>query len=311
MNFIALDFETANSSRASVCSIGLIEYKEGSVIREYYKLIKPKNNYFAPMNTRVHGITQEDVSDAEEFDILWKREIKPLLEGRLIISHNAKFDMGVLRAVLDQYHLPYPMLAYNCTLNISKKTWSLPKYNLNVVSAYLGFTFRHHQALDDARAAAHIFLCAKEELGAVDSRDLVNKTGTTNGVMYEHGYEPARLNNKKPVKKEKCSAYPATTNHFDPAHPFYKASIVFTGKLKSLKREEAIQKVVDLGAKFQPSIESTTNFIIVGEESFKEYMRGNKTSKLEQVETFLSQGYPIEIIPESDFLQYFPSSSMN
>ncbi|MGA9290154.1 MAG: 3'-5' exonuclease [Anaerobacillus sp.] len=197
MNFIALDFETANSSRGSVCSIGLVEYENGQLVREYYRLIKPKQNYFAGINISIHGITAEDVADEPEFDVLWKEEIRELVEGKFLVAHNAQFDMSVLRAVLDQYNLPYPMLAYNCTVNISKKTWTLPRYKLNVVSDYLGIELDHHHALDDARASALILLKAAEELRAVDVKDLVTKTGTTNGMLFDTGYEPAKLNKRR------------------------------------------------------------------------------------------------------------------
>ena len=197
MNFVALDFETANSSRGSVCSIGLVEYENGQLIREYYRLIKPKQNYFSGINISVHGITAEDVANEHEFDVLWHEEIRQLVEGKFLVAHNAQFDMSVLRAVLDQYNLPYPMLAYNCTVNISKKTWALPRYKLNVVSDYLGIELDHHHALDDARASAMILLKAAEELRAVDVKDLVTKTGTENGMMFDTGYEPAKLNKRR------------------------------------------------------------------------------------------------------------------
>lgn len=201
MNFVALDFETANSQRGSVCSIGLVEYENGELIREYYRLVKPKQNYFAGINISIHGITEEDVADAPEFDVLWREEIRELVEGKFLIAHNAQFDMSVLRAVLDQYSLPYPMLAYNCTVNLSKKTWTLPRYKLNVVSDYLGIDLDHHHALDDARASALIFLKAAETLNASDVTELVERTGTANGVLFDNGYEPAKLNKKRAKKK--------------------------------------------------------------------------------------------------------------
>jgi DNA polymerase III subunit epsilon len=206
MNFVALDFETANSSRGSVCSIGLVEYEDGQLIREYYRLVKPKQNVFSGINISIHGITEEDVEDAPEFDVLWREEIRELVEGKFLIAHNAQFDMSVLRAVLDQYGLPYPMLAYNCTVNLSKKTWALPKYKLNVVSDYLGIQLDHHHALDDARASAQIFLKVAETLDTADINELIERTGTANGIIFDSGYEPAKLNKKNSRKTKKTPA---------------------------------------------------------------------------------------------------------
>lgn len=211
MNFVALDFETANSSRDSVCSIGLVEYEQGQLKQEYYRLVKPKRNYFSSFNIGIHGIKEQDVEDASEFGELWEREIRDLIEGKLVVAHNAQFDMSVLRAVLDQYNLPYPMIAYNCTVNISKKTWHLPKYNLNIVSDHLGIPLNHHQALDDARASAQILVKAAEALHATNEKDLIEKTGTTNGMMFDSGYEPARINKKKPAKRPEVQTFSAAT----------------------------------------------------------------------------------------------------
>ncbi|QHE51216.1 exonuclease domain-containing protein [Pontibacillus sp. HMF3514] len=303
MNFVALDFETANSSRGSVCSIGLVEYENGKLKNEYYRLVKPKRNYFSSFNISIHGITKQDVEDAYEFDELWEKEIHGLLEGKLVVAHNAQFDMSVLRAVLDQYNLPYPMLAYNCTVNISKKIWHLPQYKLNHVSDYLGISLNHHQALDDARASAQILLKAGEQLEAIDEKDLIDKTGTTNGMMYGTGYEPARINKKKPAKKPEAKTFVSATTEFNTSHPFYRSSFVFTGKMDEMQRDDAIQQIVDLGGEWHSSVERSTDFVVVGNKSYEKYRNGEKSSKLERVETLLSQGFPIEIISEAEFLK--------
>lgn len=303
MDFVALDFETANSSRGSVCSIGLVEYEKGKLKKEYYRLVKPKQNYFAGINVSIHGITKDDVADAPEFDVLWESEIRELLEGKFLVAHNAQFDMSVLRAVLDQYNLPYPMLAYNCTVNISKKTWALPRYKLNIVSDYLGIELDHHHALDDARASAEILLKAAEELRATNVKELVDKTNTTNGMMFDTSYEPAKLNKRRQAKKQAESFVAATSEH-DTNHPFYHTSIVFTGKLDRMKREEAIKRIVDLGGKWQRNVEASTNYLIVGNATFRNYKNGVKNSQLERAETLLAQGHSIEVISEADFLKH-------
>ena len=56
-DFAAIDFETANAFRCSVCSVGLVIVKDGIVIDKIYELIKPEPNYYDYWNTRVHGLT--------------------------------------------------------------------------------------------------------------------------------------------------------------------------------------------------------------------------------------------------------------
>ena len=42
--FAALDFETANQCRSSVCSIGLVFVENNKIVDTYYQLIKPCPN---------------------------------------------------------------------------------------------------------------------------------------------------------------------------------------------------------------------------------------------------------------------------
>ena len=45
-NFVAIDFETANASRSSVCSVGLVIVRDGIITDKIYELIKPEPNYY-------------------------------------------------------------------------------------------------------------------------------------------------------------------------------------------------------------------------------------------------------------------------
>ena len=56
-DFIAIDFETANSSRSSVCEIGLSFVEEGKITKTLSRKVKPKDNQYDYFNIQVHGIT--------------------------------------------------------------------------------------------------------------------------------------------------------------------------------------------------------------------------------------------------------------
>ena len=80
MNFTAIDFETANCARASVCAVGLVRVENGKTVAEYNTLINPET-YFDWRCVNVHGITPEDVESAPTFPKVWK-EIKPFFVGQ-------------------------------------------------------------------------------------------------------------------------------------------------------------------------------------------------------------------------------------
>lgn len=66
-DFAAIDFETANSQRTSVCSVGIVVYRDGVKVDEYYSLIKPEPEYYTYWCSQVHGLTAYDTADAPTF----------------------------------------------------------------------------------------------------------------------------------------------------------------------------------------------------------------------------------------------------
>ena len=90
-NFAAIDFETANEQRTSVCSGGIVIVREGEIVDTYYSLIRPEPEYYTYWNTRVHGLTLADTAKAPIFPTVWQ-EIAPLIEGLPLIAHNKGFD---------------------------------------------------------------------------------------------------------------------------------------------------------------------------------------------------------------------------
>lgn len=168
MNFAAIDFETATSARDSACSVAVVEVKEGKLYDSYYTLIQPPGNRYNWFNTRIHGITREDTATAPDFAAIWP-ELRSHLEGRIVVAHNARFDMGVLGACLAREGLGIPDFAYCDTVAISRKAWpELVNHKLDTVGSFLHIEFNHHNALDDARTCAYIPVAAAKEM-AVDS----------------------------------------------------------------------------------------------------------------------------------------------
>ena len=66
-DFAAIDFETANGKRTSVCSVGVVIVRNGKIVKKIYRLIRPCPNYYTQWTTAVHGLTYADTEEAEEF----------------------------------------------------------------------------------------------------------------------------------------------------------------------------------------------------------------------------------------------------
>ncbi|UQZ35385.1 DNA polymerase III subunit epsilon [Paenibacillus sp. PK3_47] len=200
MNFTAIDFETANSSRSSACSLGLVQIRDGVITAEHVWLIDPRQR-FDGMNIAIHGITPSMVQGQPTFGELWPTLV-PLLQDEIVVAHNAAFDMSVLRYCLDASGNSYPAFQYMCSYLLSKKILQdLPSHKLNVVSQHFGITLKHHDALDDARASAGILLKLMEKEQHHDPLLLAGSQGYTAGTLYAGGYTPFKAQPKKAAKK--------------------------------------------------------------------------------------------------------------
>lgn len=87
----AIDFETANECRTSVCSVGVVVVRDCEIAEMFYSLIRPAPNYYRRFCCEVHGLCDDDTRDAPVFPDVW-RQIEPLIEGLPLGAHNVRFD---------------------------------------------------------------------------------------------------------------------------------------------------------------------------------------------------------------------------
>lgn len=304
MDFVALDFETANEKRHSPCALGLCVIEKNEVVLEKYWLIKPYELRFSPMNIWIHGIREGDVVDAPTFDVLWD-ELKPYLEGKLVVCHNASFDISVLRRTLDLYELPYPTFDYCCTMVMSKQFYPyLVNSKLNTVSRYLDFDFNHHHAGSDASACANILLRISEELACDDIATLSELVGFKIGNVFEHGYSPAGSSYGKVISKRgmPCDDGQAPTSSTCETDFFRDKIVAFTGPLTSMSRSEAIGWVERCGGDYSPSVTLKTSIVVTGMKDPLTLKPSQMSSKLRRVMELMNRGQKITLLDEASFL---------
>jgi DNA polymerase III subunit epsilon len=159
--FIALDTET-NGYGGDLCEmteVGAVLVGGGELHETYDSLVKVERPLSRGIQ-RFTGITQGMVDGAPPPDEVLP-EIADLLEGRVLVAHNARFDVGVLRQAFERVGIDWPKPPVLCTVQLARRFAPLArKRGLAMLAGSLGIEVDEvHRALPDALTCARVF-CA-------------------------------------------------------------------------------------------------------------------------------------------------------
>lgn len=160
LDFTAIDFEAANSDRASACAVGLTVVRGGIITHTRSWLIAPHTGpeSFDRYATRIHGIDASMVAGAPSLEDSM-RTLAGIIGDGPVLAHNIGYDADVLRTSFEIAGLPRPTNDFRCTEKLSRAALRLPKNKLADVALELGLPgFAAHNAGDDALTCARIAL---------------------------------------------------------------------------------------------------------------------------------------------------------
>lgn len=150
-SYTAIDFETAQGKRWSICQVGLVRVENQIITEQLSVLVQPPDNYYWNKFIDIHGICPEQTEDAPTFDRIW-HQIAPFIKGQHVVAHNGfAFDFYCLKRTLEYYGIATPDFIGHCTYKIFKD-------NLARLCQQYHIPLNHHDALSDALACAELFL---------------------------------------------------------------------------------------------------------------------------------------------------------
>lgn len=163
--FVALDVETANHDRASICQIGVAGVRPDNSIETWMTYVDPCTSIWA--FTGLHGISQSTVKGAPKF-----ADALALLEGPLgnfTVYQHSGFDRSAFRAACAALRREEPVWNWQNSVTVARRAWPELKGNgghgLASLKKHLRLSFEHHDAGEDARAAAEVVLHAERAKG--------------------------------------------------------------------------------------------------------------------------------------------------
>jgi DNA polymerase-3 subunit epsilon len=340
VRFVAIDFETASQRPDSACQIGIVVVDNGEVVREISELIRPPSLYFSPRCVAVHGIHPDDVRDSPTWDVIWEKH-QAVFEDTVVVAHNAAFDLNVLRAAMSAYGLDCPYIEYSCSRLIARRAWpGRTSYALKSAAEYLGLSFRHHDALEDAMVCARIVLAAANTIEANTFEMLESGLALARGrVQFGVRIAPkaksrrrgSRPSDDRPMLPIGASIQDAPLN-LEPtalasgiaraivqqcgdAKPLHGRHVVLSGRLLGLDHASALAFLEQLGGCVQSKINMSTQFVIVGtsQDSSHEPQGGQinplSSEQVRDIEQRRNDGQTIRVLSQRQLLALIPGGS--
>jgi DNA polymerase-3 subunit epsilon len=297
LTFAAIDVETANSHRGSICAFGVALVTDREITATHHLLTQPPRelNWFDPFNTGLHSIGPATVANEPEFAIRLQ-QVLALVGDLPVVAHNAAFDIGAIRQACVADHLDWPHLTYACSLVMARRAGlGLLSYRLPIVCEALGVTMgRHHDAGADAQAAAGVVvaLAARRSLSSLTelATSFMVRIGTLTPTLWADCIASLLPNQR------------AETNpDADPDHPLFGKLVAFTGGL-SITRVEASALIAALGAVPQNGPNKHTDFLVIGDGFTGHTVEDFHTGKALAAAKANAKHAHIEVLTEADLL---------
>jgi len=277
---VAIDIETANADMASICQIGLAKFVDGKLIEEWSSLVDPED-YFDFVNINIHGITEEDVVGSPTFPELVS-VLGDFINNTICVSHT-HFDRVSIGRALEKYSLKPIDTTWLDSARVARRTWeecSWNGYGLSNVCKIIGYEFKHHDALEDAKASGQVILAAIEKTG-LDIDAWLNRV-------------------RQPIDPSNSSSGAAINRDGNPEGELYGEVLVFTGALE-IPRHEAADLAAIIGCTVAQGVTKKTTLLVVGDQDITKLAGKDKSSKHQKAEQLIAKGQQIRIIKESDF----------
>ena len=173
--FVVVDLETTGGrmngrdgkTADAITEIGAVKVRGGVVLGEFATLVDPQRS-IPPQIVQLTGITTAMVCDAPTIAAVLPMFLE-FARGAVLVAHNARFDMGFLRAAADQCGIRWARPQTLCTVQLARRVLSreeAPSVRLAALAQLFAVASRPtHRALDDARATVEVLHALIERVG--------------------------------------------------------------------------------------------------------------------------------------------------
>ncbi len=299
-NFLLFHAECVNDEQDSVCHLILVPVVDGIQQQPVEYFLNPDAHFQCVMS----GITSDQVLEFDAYSKCWP-EIQSLFN---------KFDFAVCSAegysakalfgTLSRLGVHFEPIKFCNAKAICRRSLNEVSYSLD----YLCMRYYNDCVYSDEPASIAMRWAdfALKGLASVDAgtlSDFLADAKISTGLMSPAEFVPSLC--QRDYSKRKHSVFDPSIVQIDADadNPFYGMSVVFTGKMESLKRDDARAAVIRVGGYAPDRLTQDCDYLVVGVQDLRVVGEKGMSGKMKSAEKYRAKGLPIEIINEEDFIE--------
>ncbi len=299
-SFLFFHAENVNEAQNSICHLIVIPVVDGQQQPPQEFFLNPE----APFLMVMSGITSAQVDSFPSFASQW-----PLIQDLF-----SKFDIAMssaegnsarsLYGTLTRLGIDFRPITYCNAKAICRRTLNEVSYSLDYLSYKLYQDCIYpDDPLGIAKRWCDLALRGLAEVNEDNFAEFFKSAKIQPGYISPAEFKPSLCLRDYSHRKE--HAFDPSTVDVDarPDNPLFGLNVVFTGKMESMKRDEARAAVVRIGGNAPERLTQETDLLVVGVQDLRVVGEKGLSGKMKTAEKYRAAGCPIEIIDEAEFIE--------
>ena len=299
-SFIFFHAENVNEAQNSICHLIIIPVVDGQQ--------QPPQEFFfnleAPFLMVMSGITRSQVESFAPFSAQWPRVQELFSKFDMAVSSAEGNSARSLYGTLTRLGIDFKPIAYCNAKAICRRTLNEVSYSFD----YLNYKLYNDCIYTDdpvgiAKRWCELALRGLSEANETIFNDFFISAKIKPGVIAPGEFTPSLC--LRDYSNRKYQTFDSSSVAVDarPDNPLFGMNVVFTGKMDSMKRDEARAAVVKIGGNAPERLTQETDLLVVGVQDLRVVGEKGLSGKMKTAEKYRAAGRPIEIIDEADFLE--------
>lgn len=299
--FALIHAENVNKNQDSICHLIVVPVVDG--------LRQPAKEFFfnpeAPFFLVSSGIKESDVKKFPSYNNQWP-EVQSVLDRFDICMSSADgYAARSLYGTLSRLEVIYNPVSFCNAKAICRRIMNEVSYSFD----YLNYTLYNDSIpLDEPVAIAErwtdIALRALENIEDESIESFLSRVKIMKGLISQDSFIPSKCIEDRSKYKRRPALNPSSIPvDPQPDNALYGMNVVFTGKMESMKRDDARAAVIRIGGFAPERLSMETDYLVVGVQDIRIVGEKGLSGKMKTAAKYKEKGHNIEIIDEQDFLE--------